>query len=65
MQSKDTSENVETCLIFHETNHHVMLDDSEGVCDFNEEVESHYIKDSLDMLGEIKSSKNLEGQNQT
>lgn len=41
-----------------------MLDDSEGVCDFNEEVESHYIEDSLDMLGEIKSAKNLEGQNQ-
>ena len=38
-----------------------MLDDSESVGDFNEEVKSHYIEDSLDVLGETKSSKNLEG----
>ena len=43
----------------------VILDDFEGGGDFNEEVQSHYIEDSLDMLGEMKSSKNLKGQNQT
>ena len=42
-----------------------MLDDAEGGGDFNEEVESPYIEDSLGLLDEMKSSKNLQGQNQT
>ena len=48
----------------HESNHHVILNDSEGSGDFVGEVESHYIENSLEVLGEMKSSKNLEGQNQ-
>lgn len=42
-----------------------MLDDAEIGGDFNEEVESLYIETSLGMLDEMKSSKNLQGQNQT
>ena len=41
-----------------------MLDDAEVGGDFNEEVESLYIETSLGMLDEMKSSKNLQGQNQ-
>ena len=42
-----------------------MLDDAEVGGDFNEEVESLYIEATLGMLDEMKSSKNLQGQNQT